>query len=493
MRQTCDVDNIERACSAMIHSLRFHLDGVFLQMKPLHLTLTLSLLVVTLTFACPQSVSAAPEAEIINNLPTLNFPDSITFQATFSGNVPITSVVLEYGTDQLTCGTVVAKAFPQFTPGMNVNAEWTWEMKQSGSLPPGATIWWRWRYTDDNGQENISEQKSLTWLDSAHAWQTLTSGDINLHWYGSDLTFAQDLLNAAMTGIQRLQNDAGLPPPEKAVDLYIYANTTDMQAAILYEPSWTGGMAFPEYNIVIIGIAPPEIDWGRRTIAHELTHVLVGHVTFSCLGDVPTWLNEGLAVYSEGELEPFSEIQLNDAIRNNELLSVRSLSGGFSEVPSQAYLSYSESYSIVKFLIESYGQANMNSLLITLRDGTTIDEALMKVYGFDVDGLEEAWRKAIRARSQPASAQATAQPTPTFVPTYIPFSGIPRAVTQTPFAIPTSSSSTPLPAGTNGPPVTLTIMFTAACCVLLLLLAVLGLGIFLSAEKRKREEDEPLA
>jgi Peptidase MA superfamily len=493
MRQTWKVDNIERAHSAMIHSPSFLLNGDFLQMKPSHLILTFSLLFVTLAFTGPQSVSASPDARITFDQPSLNFPDSITFRATIDSNQPITSVVIEYGTDQLTCGTVVAKAFPQFTSGTIVNAEWTWEMKQSGSLPPGATIWWRWRYSDESGQENISEQKSLTWLDSAHAWQTITTGPINLHWYGGDQTFARDLLNAALTGIQRLQNDAGLPPPEKAVDLYIYANTTDMQDAILYEPSWTGGLAFPEYNIVIIGIAPSEIDWGRRTIAHELTHVLVGHLTFSCLGDVPTWLNEGLAVYSEGELEPFSTIQLNDAIRNNELLSVRSLSGGFSEVPSQAYLSYSESYSLVKFLIETYGQDNMNSLLITLRDGTTIDEALMKVYGFDVDGLENAWRKAIRAKSQPASAQATARPTPTFVPTYIPFSGIPLAITQTPFAIPTSSSSTPLPAGTNGPPVTLTIMFTAACCVLLLLLAVLGLGIFLSAEKRKGGEDEPRA
>ena len=35
-------------------------------------------------------------------------------------------------------GEVIAKAFPQFTPGKTVEAEWTWEMRQSGSLPPGA-------------------------------------------------------------------------------------------------------------------------------------------------------------------------------------------------------------------------------------------------------------------------------------------------------------------------------------------------------------------
>ena len=453
------------------------------------LSLTICFLLASLAFTVPEKAFSSSRTNETYNQPTLNFPDSITFRATLESDTPIVSVVLEYGTQELTCGSVIAKAFPQVTPDRNVNVEWTWEMKQSGSLPPGTTIWWRWRYTDESGSENVTEQKNITWLDSTHNWQTLTSGVINLHWYGGDQTFAQDLLNAALIGIQRLHNDAGLPQPEKPVDLYIYANTTDMQDAILYEPSWTGGIAFPEYNIVIIGIAPSEIDWGRRTIAHELTHVLVGHLTFSCLGVVPTWLNEGLAVYAEGELEPFSAIQLNDAIRNNELLSVRSLSGGFSEVPSQAYLSYSESYSIVKFLIETYGQDNMNSLLITLRDGTTIDEALMKVYGFDIEGLEKAWRKAIRARSQPASAQPTAQPTPTIVPTYVPFAGAPVVFTPTPNAIPTPFSAEPLPQP-NSPPIPLTLMLAAACCILVLLISVLGLGVYLASEKRKGENDE---
>src|SRR4026207_2476193 len=119
--------------------------------------------------------------------------------------------------------------------------------------------------------------------------------------------------------------------------------TDDRKEAILYEPSWTGGQAFPDQNIVILGISPADIDWGRDAIVHELTHVLVGHLTFSCLGDVPTWLNEGLAVYSEGELDPASELQLEDAIQDNTLLTVRSLSSGFSEVEDKAYLSYSQS------------------------------------------------------------------------------------------------------------------------------------------------------
>lgn len=457
-------------------------------MKPTHPILTLSLLLVTLTFTNPQPISAAPDAEVKNDQPALNFPDSITFRARIESNTPIESVMLEYGTGQLTCGPVVAKAFPQFASGRTVDAEWTWEMKQSGSLPPGATIWWRWRYIDENGLESVSEQKTITWLDPEHSWQTLTSGPISLHWYSGDQAFAQELLNAGLTGLARLQNDAGLQPA-KPIHLYIYANTDDMKDAILYEPSWTGGMAFPEHDIVIIGISQRDLAWGRSTIAHELTHVLVGHLTFSCLGDVPTWLNEGLAVYSEGGLDSASESQLNEAIRSDQLLTVRSLSGGFSEVASKAYLSYSQSYSIVNFLIETHGQDKMNSLLIALRDGTTVDNALLQVYGFDIDGLENAWRESIGATPRTASAQPTAQPSPTFVPTYAPFPGAQVILTPTPYVIPTSSSAEPS-AQPDGPPIPLTLMLAAVCCILVLLIGVLGLGVYFASQKRKGEGNE---
>lgn len=427
--------------------------------------------------------SAAPSTQVSDDQPKLDFPDSITFQSVITSNSPIDSVVLEYGTETLTCGAVIAKAFPQFEPGNTVQAAWTWEMRQSGSLPPGATIWWRWRYSDASGAQFVTDPKTVTWLDDLHEWQTVTSDPLYLHWYSGDRAFAQDLLNAAKTALARLNNDAGLQP-EKPIHLYIYANTEDMKDAILYEPSWTGGMAFPEHDIVIIGISPRDLEWGRSTIAHELTHVLVGHLTFSCLGDVPTWLNEGLAVYGEGGLDSASRSQLDQAIRSNQLLSVRSLSAGFSEVPDKAYLSYSQSYSIVAFLIQTYGQDKMTTLLTALRDGATVDDALLDIYGFDVDGLEDAWRQSVGAASRSVSSQPTAQPTPTFVPTYIPYAGAPLAVTPTPYVIPTSSFSDDTPSlAEENRTVLLTIALAACCCVAFLLVGGVALIFVLRVRK----------
>jgi hypothetical protein len=405
--------------------------------------------------------------------------------------VDVTSVVLEYGNQQQTCGEVVAKAFPQFTPGKQVDAEWTWEMLQSGSLPPGSQLWWRWRITDANGNETVTDQKTATWLDDTHKWKTVQNGDsLRLHYYEGDQAFINTLSQAAADGLKFNETQSGLKA-DAPIDLYIYANTADMQDAILYEPSWTGGQAFPEENIVIIGISPDEVDWGRTTIVHELTHVLVGHLTFSCLGDVPTWLNEGLAMYSEGPLDEQFKGPLDNAIQENNLLSIPILSGGFSEQSDKANLSYGESYSIVNFLIESFGQEKMITLLKALKSGATADEALMQTYGFDENGLEDAWRQAIGAQPRTVSAQPTVQPTPTFVPTIVPISGNSGKVTlqATPTAIPTSSSSAqpteaPLPPR-SGPPLALTLILLGICCVFILLLGILVVGFIVRSQNQK--------
>ena len=431
---------------------------------------------------------AAPTTDVTDNQVSMNFPESATFSARLSSDSDIQSVVLEYGSEQQTCGEVIAKAFPPFTPSRTVEATWTWDMRQSGSQPPGAQLWWRWRFTDANGKETVSDTQTATWLDDVHSWQALTAGQLRVHYYGLDKSFAQSMLNAGLEGISRNANDAGLTTQEP-LDIYVYPNYDDLREAILYEPSWTGGQAFPEQNIVIMGTSGASSGWDENTVIHELTHVLVGHFTFSCLGDVPQWLNEGLAVYSEGPLDPQFQGPLDQAIQDNTLLSVRSISGSFSEVSDKANLSYAQSYSIVNFLIETYGQQKMTELLSGLRDGLTLDQALQQTYGFDVDGLEDAWRQAIGAQPRAVSAEPTAQPTPTYVPTIVPISGSPLVLQVTTTPIPTSSlgqqpTDTPDTVRT-GPPLWLTLVLIGFCCLTLLVIGVVVLGLVIRSQNRK--------
>ena len=388
-------------------------------------------LLLLLSILIPQSVYAqVNQISVTNDRASLAFPDDITFSATFKAEDDITNIRLIYGTTQDSCGNVVAIAFPEFTPGKKVITEWTWDMRKSGGEPPGAEIWWQWEARDTIGNTTLTERQTITWLDDKHNWKTLNEGMIRLHYYSGSSNFGNTLKSTAVNALSRLSKDTGLNATEP-IDLYIYANTADMRDAVLYEPGWTGGLAYPENNIVIIGIAPEELEWGKRTEAHELTHVLVGDYTFSCLGAMPTWMVEGLAVYGEGAPEPSEATNFAKRVQNNSLLSFRVLSGGFSEDPDKADLSYSQSYYMVNYLIEQYGKEKLIDLLTLLKSGGELNASLQSNYGFDLTGFENEWRLSLGLTGVEEERTA-ATATPTIVPTFVPMAGILPAATLTP-------------------------------------------------------------
>ena len=429
------------------------------------------------------TLAAAGKATFSDDKAQLDFPQTVSFSVNIQSPVDIKSIVLEYGTDQLTCGTVIAKAFPDFTQGKSASVSWKWDMRQSGSLPPGTHLWWQWVVTDTGGNQTTSPRSNIIWLDTIHPWQSLSGGNINLHWYDGDQAFGKTLHDTAAAALKLLDTQAGAHA-DQPVDIYVYGQTKDMQDAVLFEPGWTGGLAYAPYNIVIIGINQDTLDWGKLAEAHELTHVVVGHLTFNCLWSMPTWLNEGLAKYSEGKLDATSQQRFDQAVKDDTLMSLRALSGNFSEKSDKADLSYSESFSVVKFVLETYGRAKMSALLIGLRNGSTADEALQATYGFDTDGLEDAWRQGIGARTRALSGAATATPIPTFVPTFQPVSGIP-GTNITPVATPVvtlaagatatnpvGATATATPAAAVQKPANqvgwLAVLLAAVCCVILL-------------------------
>ncbi len=439
-------------------------------------------LVLLINIATP--VYAATPPVIEHSAITLNFPQTITFTATIQAASDLKDITLEYGVNQRTCGLVTALAFPEFTPAHTADVSWTWDMRRSGSLPPGATIWYRWRAKAADGGEVLSEQQQVAWLDDIHQWKTLTNGRLMLHWYQGDQAFARALLDSAAQSLKRLGDTTGVVP-DRDVNLYIYANSAEMREAVLYEPGWTGGLAYPEHNLTIIGIAPEDLAWGKRTAAHELTHVLVGNRAFSCIASIPTWLNEGIAVYGEGGPEAAALEQFNTASANDTLLSVRSLSGGFSEDPQQADLSYSQSYSLVRYLISEYGQQKLLQVFDQLAGGAAIEPVLHDIYGFGLDGLEDRWRASIGANPrQNVGVEPTATALPSPIPTIqlaLQSAAIATVPTTSPVIMPTQASvvvPNSLPSTANSvPPRAPLIDRTSALIIALIIGLLLSIGI----------------
>jgi len=345
----------------------------------------------------PTLASAAQPIKATNDKASLLFPSQITFSVELAGAATIKAVTLEYSVDQLACGTVKARALPTFRPAQNVKAAWAWKMQDSGSLPPGAQIRWQWRVTDANGDQLLTEPRVVTWLDDVHAWQTLTSQKVNLHWYRGNEAFARRMLGAAQAGLATVSQKLGLQP-DRPIDLYLYADGDEMRQAVFYEPDWMGGVAYPKNNIAIIGIAPADEAWGKRAIAHEITHILVDKFGFSCLGSRPTWLDEGLAVLIEGGPTRAEQEQFQAALRDDDLIALSGLDASFSKDDYTVSLAYTESYSVVNFLVTRYGREKLLNMISLLREGAATQPALQAVYGLDEVALENAWLAQLGAK-----------------------------------------------------------------------------------------------
>ena len=77
---------------------------------------TILALFLSLSLFAASTAFAPPPTTVTDNEVVFDFPETATFSATITGTSEIRSVVLEYGNQQQTCGEVIAKAFPQFTP-----------------------------------------------------------------------------------------------------------------------------------------------------------------------------------------------------------------------------------------------------------------------------------------------------------------------------------------------------------------------------------------
>ena len=366
------------------------------------LALVFCLLLVVLS---PVPLQAQGELAILSSSAEAAFPLSLNFNLSAQSSVNITDIRLCYTVDRAGFAEVVSEGYVEFPPATTVDVSWPLEMIKIGGLPPGSSLEYWWRVSDASGKELETAPAQVQYDDLRYSWQALSEGMVTVYWYEGDGLFAQELMSAAQQALEKLALDTGAYL-EKPVKLYIYANQQDLLGALMYPTEWTGGVNFSAYHIIAIGISLDSIAWGKTSITHELTHQVIYQVTANPYNSLPRWLDEGLATYNEGPLDPGSTSLLAGAIADSSLISVQSLSSAFSAFPEQAYLSYAESYSLVEFLITTYGQGKMLELLSTFREGSSYDSALQAVYGFDMAGLDSLWREYVTEEYQSATMES---------------------------------------------------------------------------------------
>jgi hypothetical protein len=319
------------------------------------------------------------------------FSQELFFWAEVETDAPVVEAILFYGRE----GTrLVRRIYPELTPGARTRVEHT-ELLDPGQYAPGSRLRYWWRLVLASGAEVDTPQQSLLYTDDAQNWQVLSGGRVDLHWYGARSTQAQTLLQLANEALARIEQEIGIAG-EQRIQVYVYASERDMRAALAtrsddYDARVTTlGVVVAEDTLVLLG-SHRDVE---RTLAHELSHIVVGFATDNPYAGLPRWLDEGLAMYAERDLPPGNARALEQAIRDDTLLSVRSMSS-YSGRADEVDLFYGASHSVVSYLLESYGQDKMRELLQVFRLGTHQETALRQVYGFGLEELDALWRASL--------------------------------------------------------------------------------------------------
>ncbi|MBI1822083.1 MAG: tetratricopeptide repeat protein [Nitrospirae bacterium] len=129
----------------------------------------------------------------------------------------------------------------------------------------------------------------------------------------------------------------------------------------VHSPSWAGGIYDGKIRIPVQGSAK-DPEGLRRILYHEYTHAVLFQLTPS---PIPTWLNEGLAMYFEGNHSMNNALQIVDsARREGRLIPLRRLQGTFMDMDANtSELAYQESRIAVQNLIDHYSIKRIRDVL----------------------------------------------------------------------------------------------------------------------------------
>jgi hypothetical protein len=332
--------------------------------------------------------SAQSAVDVQSSTATIDFPYGIRFDLKAGASSAPSDVRLVY---QIAPDGVRATAPAQCTGTTDITCGYELLGSDQNIIIPGAVVTYSWSM-DVGGASQTTPDQQVTYQDTRFDWKTLTQGNMTLWYYSGSEDNARAVLAAGYDSEQKssalLQTTVDYP-----VKLYLYRTAQDLQPAIQANNAagvvTLGEVVYSDTAMISADASPQDI--ARHEVAHVVQRALLNGPY-----DAPPWLNEGMAVYEQSEPISGQREAVDAAIQGGNVISVRSMTSYSSGAQSgNVLLFYGEAWSLVKFLIDTYGDQKFSDLYKAIAAGSGTPGALQQVYGFNEDGLENAWRASV--------------------------------------------------------------------------------------------------
>jgi hypothetical protein len=326
-------------------------------------------------------------ADVVNK-----FPEEVVFRLSAHGEATIEEVTLHYQT--LPDG-VMAYGRPDFTPAERVQVDFHLKGNDPprSYLAPGTQIDYFWEIEDSAGNKLDTDPATFVYEDIRFSWDSASEGNVSVYWYAGSRSSAESALEVARDTLDKMSALLGATV-DYPVKVWIYDSYQDILPALVRRSEAHARQVVVAGERVSSDTVLMQGEGAGDILRHELTHVVTHVAGEGPYGGLPTWLDEGTAMYAQSEPGEGYTSALERAVKRDSVLSVRSMTAPSGD-PSKVGLFYGQAWSLVNFLVETHGPAKFAELFATFKEGSTVDKALLKVYGFDQDGLEDAWRASL--------------------------------------------------------------------------------------------------
>lgn len=226
---------------------------------------------------------------------------------------------------------------------------------------------------------------------------------------GKDVILVPYILETLEKSRERIGELLGWRPTARVVvEIYPNADTLAKVSTLTSkEISDSGTIALCRWNRLMV-TSPRAVAYGyawRDTLAHELTHLIIGGASNNT---VPIWLHEGIAKFAEtawradpGEgLSIEQQVVVREKAKKGELIPFEKMHPSMAKLKNQeeTALAFAEVFTFIEFLVDRKGWDGMRSLLERMSEGASDEDAIEAVHGKPLKALAEEWMRRVKTR-----------------------------------------------------------------------------------------------
>jgi tetratricopeptide (TPR) repeat protein len=206
---------------------------------------------------------------------------------------------------------------------------------------------------------------------------------------------ARDVLRTLEMHFSAIESELNYTPPESiGVILYTQEVFTDITRA----PAWAGALYDGRIRVPVQGLRSVDEELSR-SLKHELTHSFIAQKTRSaCMGlkescaiKAPTWIQEGMAQWMEGNRSGQNAGVLISDYSDGHVVPLGQLEGDWTHMKADdARYAYAWALANVEFIVEKDGMGDIERILDRIGAGMATEAALKEVLHSDYNDLMQS-------------------------------------------------------------------------------------------------------